>query len=517
MASSTTPPAPPSASESVAMLARDSKTSCPTEILKFLSLKVGTQAVRHVRIQELQSAQQQVLLLSFSNEDYCRTETDTLSPDWTDALQAGRNRLIVRIWKGASRWWNLHQQEQPSAQLANALSTADRVLPPVHELARSEVSGYRLARLALHHPTANSEDNSSSIRIPTVLAFSLELSNDDASSATTTRNPWAVMEYVGLQSTLYTGQDWDDSWTTGMTKVRDEFGFSEPHPRWGRVPVDQCLDYTLAVLRQVTIPLHAYCNNHTTGQLQPAMQGLSGIQTPTTTTLSDEESVLTGYTYLNMVQLYQAAHGRMKHVLRDPSISPTTSSTASIDTENVKLTRAVELLGKAIHQLHDEAVTLSLDQTSSSLSSSSLPPVLVHMDCQPQNLLFARTEHKERPLIVSVLDWEEAAFADPRFELLLLCRKVCANRSQADEVWKVYCEELPQPNLGSVEPWLKLETVHSLTTLLLQSMDLLGGGRNPWETKPDLWGKIQREFYRLASSGWAFCNIAALEAAVDSK
>jgi hypothetical protein len=115
------------------------------------------------------------------------------------------------------------------------------------------------------------------------------------------------------------------------------------------------------------------------------------------------------------------------------------------------------------------------------------------------------------------LDWEEAAFADPRFELLLLCRKVCANRSQADEVWKVYREELPQPNLGSVEPWLKLETVHSLTTLLLQSMDLLGGGRNPWETKPDLWGKIQREFYRLASSGWAFCNIAALEAAVDSK
>jgi hypothetical protein len=55
--------------------------------------------------------------------------------------------------------------------------------------------------------------------------------------------------------------------------------------------------------------------------------------------------------------------------------------------------------------------------------------------------------------------------------------------------------------------------------LLLQSMDLLGGGRSPWETKPDLWGKIQREFCRLASGGWEFCNMDALEleVAVDSK
>jgi thiamine kinase-like enzyme len=141
------------------------------------------------------------------------------------------------------------------------------------------------------------------------------------------------------------------------------------------------------------------------------------------------------------------------------------------------------------------------------------------MDCQPQNLLFARPKEKRQPLIVSVLDWEEAAFADPRFELLLICRKVCANRSQADQVWKTYQEELPQPCLGSIEPWLKLESVHSLTTLLLQSMDLLGGGRSPWETKPDLWGKIQREFCRLASGGWDFCNTDALEleATVDNK
>jgi thiamine kinase-like enzyme len=143
----------------------------------------------------------------------------------------------------------------------------------------------------------------------------------------------------------------------------------------------------------------------------------------------------------------------MQRVLRDSSIS-----VSSTNTEDAKLNRAVELLGKAIQQLHEEAKEFGLDCTSPSPLSSFLPPVLVHMDCQPQNLLFARAKDKRRPLIVSVLDWEEAAFADPRFELLLICRKVCANRSQADQVWKTYREELPQPNLGPIEPWLKLET-----------------------------------------------------------
>jgi hypothetical protein len=532
------PPLSSESEETAVMSTRDSRTSCPTEILEFLSTKVGAQAVQHVQIQELQSAQQQVLLLSLSNEHSCETE----DPEWKQALEAGRNRLIVRIWKGASRWWNLHQQQpeqlQPSSALAPeeeqelcAVATADRVLPSVHRLARSEVAGYRVARLALHSSTTDdSDENSNSLRIPTVLAFSLELSdnNDDtddavkkscASTWSTTRYPWAVMEYVGAQSTLYDADSgrllWDDSWTTGMTKIRDEFGFAEPHPRWGRVPVDKCLDYTMAVLRQVTLPLHRYCNQHSAEQLQPAMRGLAGIQTPTTpptTTIassSEEESgLLRGYNYLDMVQLYETAHDRMKQVLRH------SSSSLSMDTMDANLNRAVELLGKAIRQLHEEAVTLGLDLTSSSSAPSpSLPPVLVHMDCQPQNLLFAQTKEKRWPLIVSVLDWEEAAFADPRFELLLICRKVCANRSQADQVWKAYREELPQPNLGSIEPWLKLETVHSLTTLLLQSMDLLSGGRSPWETKPDLWGKIQREFSRLASGGWEFCNMDALELA----
>jgi hypothetical protein len=155
--------------------------------------------------------------------------------------------------------------------------------------------------------------------------------------------------------------------------------------------------------------------------------------------------------------------------------------------------------------------------------------------------------------VFSVLDWEDAAWADPRFDLLMLCRKVCANMEQAEVVWSEYdslkssnghaevitdihvsClgsivpwlqletvhsittlllqsmdllnDSLKSSNghaefitdihvscLGSIVPWLQLETVHSITTLLLQSMDVLNGGRNPWESEKDLWGKLQRD------------------------
>jgi hypothetical protein len=131
------------------------------------------------------------------------------------------------------------------------------------------------------------------------------------------------------------------------------------------------------------------------------------------------------------------------------------------------------------------------------------------MDCQPQNLIFVCDKEEQSHSISSVLDWEEAAYADPRFELLLLCRKVCANPEQAKTLWNRYAHHMSQTyhlSMGPMEPWLRLETVHSITTLLLQTMDMLDGGRNPWETKPDLWGKIEREFQRLAQSGWGFCG-----------
>jgi aminoglycoside phosphotransferase (APT) family kinase protein len=86
------------------------------------------------------------------------------------------------------------------------------------------------------------------------------------------------------------------------------------------------------------------------------------------------------------------------------------------------------------------------------------------MDCQPQNMIFYRSESETH--VSSVLDWEEAAYADPRFELILLGRKVCANREQADIIWKTYEDECQ--TLGDIEPWLRLETLHSIITLVLQ-------------------------------------------------
>jgi len=45
---------------------------------------------------------------------------------------------------------------------------------------------------------------------------------------------------------------------TTMVKVRHEFGFNEPHPRHGRVPTDECLDYAMMVLHNVVIQIQTY-------------------------------------------------------------------------------------------------------------------------------------------------------------------------------------------------------------------------------------------------------------------
>jgi len=177
---------------------------------------------------------------------------------------------------------------------------------------------------------------------------------------------------------------------------------------------------------------------------------------------------------------------------------------------DLKLIQAIGVLDQCVRQLEQEVTN-----SSAELALNPLPFVLVHMDCQPQNLIFAKKPgpDTERGIpyanlqLSSVLDWEEAAFADPRFELLLLGRKVCANMQQAQALWDMYQQHSWRSkciHLGPIHPWLRLETVHSLSTLLLQSMNQ--GGRSPWEEKPDLWGKISREFQRLALAGWMFCS-----------
>jgi hypothetical protein len=100
------------------------------------------------------------------------------------------------------------------------------------------VSAYCIAYKSLPH-----------LALPQVLHF--EPSTNDY--------PWAIFSYVGEHSARF-GEDrqYTMQWVESMIKVRHEFGFDEPHPRWGRVPVDDAVAYALKVLRAVTIPLHQH-------------------------------------------------------------------------------------------------------------------------------------------------------------------------------------------------------------------------------------------------------------------
>ncbi|CAB9503673.1 expressed unknown protein [Seminavis robusta] len=422
----------------------------PEYVVSHLSTILGSEVVESANFVELKSAQQRVWIV----DQVQKPSSKMGSGEWERALHVGRNKLVLRLWKASSCWWNLNRCNQNQ----------------VAELARSEVAGYRIAHRAL------------SIHIPFVLYFSHDNNANDKSEKD--EHPWAILSYVGPDSLLF-HENWqmDTTWMDGMVKTRLEFGFDEPHPRWGRVPENQCCDYTLSILNQVTLPLHKYMQQHCT-ELQ---QDLDALRKPAS---NHSDGTVVGFTYSSMMALYQQEHVKMVQ---------TTSATTNTGDPN--LLAAIDVLGKAIHQLKTE-------------KPRPLPMVLCHMDCQPQNIIFAqqtdttRANSNNHPRISSVLDWEEAALADPRFELLLLCRKVCANRTQAEQIWKAYQTESSSFELGPLAPWLALETVHSITSLLLQSMDLLGGGRTPWETKPDLWGKIQREIKRLVlEQGWDFCNV----------
>jgi len=207
-----------------------------------------------------------------------------------------------------------------------------------------------------------------------------------------------------------------------------------------------------------------------------------------------------GYRYQDMIRYYRTMH---KTVLLPAVEKNDITGTAQQEQ------RAVKLLGEVIDLLEEEAGEHGLlnNGTKSNKSNANLPCVLCHMDLQPQNLVFAKQQQQQLSnetiiTAVSVLDWEDAAWADPRFELLLMCRKVLANHQQAQQLWDLYQEQTGIV-LGELEPWLKLEAVHSLTTLLLQAC--AGGGRSPWEARAELWNKIQREFQRLVGLGWKLC------------
>lgn len=420
------------------------------DCLDYLGRILSTKAVL---LETLPSAQQEAVVVSIDRS----TEDSSIvypTDEWKEALDdptSRESKLIIRRWLRTCRWWNLHADHSSTTDGAasasasasfsainvgaDAFQTRPKTLSTV-DMAAWEIAGYRVARCALDR------------KVPRVLYSSLDddnVRNDDGALA---RVPWAVLEYIPTEM-AYNG------WIDGMVKVRHEFGFDEPHPRWGRVPVEQSLSYALVILAQVVLPLHAYCREKRHCANHRAMiSHLSGFK---------RESQ-GGITFKDQIHTCLIAHGNM--MVQDDKSSP-------------ELTKSIYLL---------EGVIQKLDQCN----VDALPPVLCHMDYQPQNVQFASDS-----TVAAVFDWEEAAYADPRFDVLLVCRKVCAKREQAQIVWEKYRETAQLP-LGPLDPWLRLETTHSLTTLLLQAMDLQGGGRSPWESKPDLWGKIEREIARLS-------------------
>lgn len=385
-----------------------------------------------ISVEPAKSAQQEVFLLQM---DVKNTKV-RIDQEWDDCLKTGKNRLVVRIWKGGSNWWNLNSNQDPRV------------------LSRSETMGYKIA-----HESFVANDTSD-VLVPRVLHYE---SGDGQSSL---HFAWAVLEYVGPHSMKFERDEmlFDASYLEGMVKVRHEFGFDEPHPRWGRVPEGESLKYATVILKQIVLPLQRQSRKWTSDR---------------------EEYNLEVKTYSRMIQLYSGLWKDMSSTINYRSATtPTDIPSPTLDQRMVHALKIVE-----------EAVTKTLPINDASTHIPPMSPVLVHLDLQPQNVLFCKKDMDAIIVVSSVLDWEDAAMADPRFEILLLCRKVCPNRLQANQLWKLYSDSIAE-NPGPIRPWLQLETIHSIITLLLQSMELHNGGRNPWETKTDLWGKLQREFFR---------------------
>jgi serine/threonine protein kinase len=419
--------------------------SCPQHVWNYLRERLcGDSVVEVLSTTPAKSAQQIVLILRLQFHEgviACHHPEP-----WRSALIRGNNHLVIRIWKAASRWWNLNHIEENQVQ--NELLA----------IARHEIWGYREASKVFN---SNSQ---SSIRIPRVLHFEDVIQDGEI--------PWAIMEYVGPNSTLFQegNGDMDDVWETSMIKIRMEYGFLEPHPRWGRVPVRDALEYATQILHSVIVPMHKY------------------YQRNSASTITGK--TLTAYDYDSMLQLC-----KMKY--------QTILANASCQNEWNELHSAI----KRLQQIHESLECRWIAGTV----PRPMGLVLVHMDLQPQNILFRKTQQnsEHRSTVVSVLDWEETAWADPRFELVLLCRKVCADREQANHIWNMYQKSMGDSvGIGNIQPWLELETVHSLTALLLQAT--ANGGRSPWEAQKDLFGKIEREFQRFKQ------HHASLELAIAS-
>lgn len=460
------------------------------------------------------------------------------------ALHRGNHKLILRKWKQGARWWNLNMNNPTDA---SSETTDNNNNNNTLAMARAEVAGYRLAKLAMNHYSQqlyNSKKRKISAYVPDVVYFS----HDDNDSVDMEGAPWALFSYFGSNITEEgLNQDenevrnmdiniindstlnWDlkkvmsvakapqynipsfqhnhpiecKHYSSTMTKIRHEFGFDEPHPRHGRVPINECSDYAHMILRDVVLPVQFsfFEWSSSSSSIQPSVNGMEWKHS--LCALAVDSQTPKPFQYHDMIAVYRLALQRLSSAQQN----------ATIDDE--RMDALLQMMHECVAALEHE-----WDGNDNRLPPP-LPAVVCHMDLQPQNLTFwhdrndsekdgnVNVHDSKHCSVASVMDFEEAAYADPRFEVLLICRKVLANLEQAQELWKSYSSSVKLQttwDVGPIEPWLRLETVHSLFTLLLQANNLLGGGRNPWETKPDLWGKIDRERMRLARMGWSFCS-----------
>lgn len=424
---------------------------------------------------EIPSAQQHVFLVTAS---LAASRPDVPPP----TIQ-----FVLRLWTGCARWWNLNLT-LPSESVAHAASSSgapnasSSSSPDISEyaisnpltIANAEVDGYRVARRAF-------ESSSTGVSVPEVLYCSFSSSSSSSTPASSlSPHPYCILSFVGSPSHSYTRSP-----ISSMIKDRVEFGFLEPHPRHGRVPADRSLEYALLLLETVVAPLQS---------------------------LAPTPSAPTPFTFRSTMQMYASASVFFARRWLLPESPPT----------NPYLPAATKAFSQCLSAL-----------SAGFASVSDLPPRLCHCDLQPQNLLFHRlplnsdttsnTSDSSDPADPSylptpfpqpafVLDWEDSCFADPRFEVTLICRKVVANFPQASAVWSRYSEMLRSADasldVGPIEPWLSLEGVHSVATLLLQWAN--AGGRNSWEKEKDLEKKIGREFARLRQLGgddaWSFLS-----------
>jgi Phosphotransferase enzyme family len=535
-------------------------------------------------VTKLRSAQQQIYLVQFDHRDVqlttgsinesplvsnhvTRDPTSSYTSSattvgrtsvWEDAIRQGNHYVVIKIWTGTSRWWNCHHTETTNTSIT---TTTDTILPIEGDgrndtdtpckvvakdvslrqqqryISKQEIGGYQAAyeafasiqREIIETGSSSASANSSIVRIPRVLYSSLSddsTQEDGNIKSSIYRPPWCILEYVGPCSLYFSDHQWiqhDTSYIDSMIPIRMEFGFDEPHLRWGRLPLHLCVPYTLQLLNSFIVPLHVYCfaNEHENSS--------DRIRLPTSSSQTKT------YFFDSVIELLKTKISfdieQNVEAMSDHDVKPTHATI---------LKDASQILNAAIDAICQDEII------------QNLPPVLCHMDLQPQNLIIGTSlcaetsnkscnevnipdpqlpsHHPKNYQFLSVLDWEEATYADPRFELLMLCRKVCANREQADYIWQCYNDIMNDRlarydgnlkiQLGSIAPWLKLESIHNITTMILECV--AGGGRgderirllhsngiissNNTGCSNSILSKIQREFRRLHSLGFTFCK-----------